>query len=118
MAESMDRRKFLAFAAGSVALGAIVVLNGCSSGSSSSTPTSPTYTDKSADVSSNHGHSFTLTADQQQAAAETKVYSEGSSGHSHKIGLSAAEVLAISNGTRWSGECSVDSGHSHTITFN
>ena len=120
MAETMDRRKFLAFAAGSVVLGAAVVLTGCSSGSSSSTPTTPTttYTDKSASVSSNHGHTFTLTAAQQQAAADAKIYSGGSATHSHKISISAADVASIAGGTKWSAECSMDAGHSHMITFN
>ena len=118
MAESMDRRKFLAFAAGSAALGALVVLNGCSSGSSDSTPTTPTtYTDKSAKVSSNHGHNFTLTAAQQQAAADAKIYSSGGT-HSHKITVGAADVAAIAGGTTWSGESSTDAGHSHVVTFN
>ena len=122
MAETMDRRRFLAFAAGSVALGAAVVLTGCSSGSSSSTPTTPTttYTDKHASVAANHGHTFTLTAAQQQAAADAKIYSGGSAPHSHKILISAANVAAIAGGTTWSGRTSaVDfDGHSHVITFN
>jgi hypothetical protein len=119
MAQSMDRRRFLAFAAGSVVFGAFAALNGCSSGSNSdSTPTTPTtYTDKNAKVSSNHGHNFTLTAAQQQAAADARIYSNGGT-HSHKIIVKAADVAAIAGGATWSGESSTDAGHSHIVTFN
>jgi hypothetical protein len=119
----MDRRSFLTFAAGSVALGALMVVQGCSSGGGDSTPSTPTtpetptYTDKNAKVSSNHGHTFTLTAAQQQAGTEAKIFSRGGD-HSHKITLSAADVATVVAGTTWSGESSVDMGHSHVITFN
>ena len=123
MAETMDRRKFIALAAGSAVLGAVVVLQGCggsgggSSTSTPTTPTTPTYADKDASVSSNHGHSFTLTAAQQEAGVETKIYSRGGD-HSHKITLTAADIATIVAGTTWSGECSTDAGHSHVLTFN
>ena len=119
MAQTMDRRKFLSLAASSVAVGALIALQGCSSGSDSdSTPESPTtYTDKNGAISANHGHAVTLTAAQQQAAAEVRLYLEGGD-HSHKIGLTAAEVASVAAGTRWSGECTNDFGHTHVVTFN
>ena len=120
MAQTMGRRRFLSLAASSVAVGAFLALQGCSSGSDGdTTPTAPTtYTDKNAKVSSNHGHTFTLTAAQQQAAVDAKIYSGGSATHSHKISISATDVAAIAGGTTWTAECSSDAGHSHMITFN
>jgi hypothetical protein len=113
----MDRRKFLSLAASSVAVGAILALQGCSSGSSSSMmPTSP-MTDKSGAISSNHGHSITLTAAQLQAGAAVTLTMTGGT-HTHTVGLRDTEVVAIAAGTRVSVESSVTTGHSHTVTFN
>lgn len=124
MAETLDRRRFLTLAAGSVAVGALMVLHGCSGGSdSSTTPTpNPTFTDKNGSISSNHGHSVTLTAAQQQEGADvTLTLSAGTIGggtHTHLLGLRAADVAAVAAGSRMSVETSVTAGHSHTVLFS
>lgn len=124
MAQTMDRRKFLSFAASTVAVGALIVLQGCNGGSDSSpTPTpDPTFTDKNGSISSNHGHSVALTAAQQQAGADvTLTLSAGTLGggtHTHLLGLRAADVAAVAAGSRQSIETSVTAGHSHTVLFN
>jgi hypothetical protein len=126
MMENMDRRRFLTFAASGVALGAaLVVLQGCSSGSSNSdstpttptTPTNPTFSDKNGAVSANHGHTFTLTAAQQQAGADVTITSKGAT-HAHKLFLTAAEVAAVVAGTKVAKESSTVLAHSHIVTFN
>jgi len=117
MMETMDRRKFLSLAAGSVAVGALIVLQGCSSGSSSPSTPTPTMTDKQGAISSNHGHSIVLTAAQQQAGAAVTLTTTGGT-HSHTVGLRDTEVATIAAGTRFSVESSVTIGHSHTVTFN
>lgn len=109
-------------AAGGAVLGALVVLQGCSSSSSDSAPAptgpeNPTYADKSPAISSNHGHSYTLTAAQQEAGAEVQLFTRGGD-HSHKIRISAADVASIAAGNTWTGEDSLSAGHTHMITFN
>jgi hypothetical protein len=117
MEQTMDRRKFLSFAAASVAVGALIALQGCNSGSSGSTTPTPAVGDKSGAISSNHGHSITLTAAQQQAGAAVTLTTTGAD-HTHTVGLRDTEVATIAAGTRFSVVSSVTAGHSHTITFN
>ena len=121
MAETMDRRKFLSLAASGVAVGALIALQACNSGSSDSSTTAPTTTtaatDKSGTIYSNHGHSVTLTAAQQQAGAAVTLTLSGGT-HTHMLGLSATDVTTVAAGTRVSVESSVNAGHSHTVAFN
>jgi len=117
MAETMDRRKFLAFAASGVALGALIAFHGCSDSSSTAPEPTPTYTDKNGNISLNHEHSITLTVAQQQAAADAKLTTTGGT-HTHQVGLRATEVATIAAGTRFYVATSETLGHSHTVTFN
>ena len=117
MAETMDRRRFLSLAAGSVAVGALICLQGCDSGSEGSATPTPTAGDKSGAISANHGHVVTLTAAQQQAGAAVTLDMTGGD-HPHAVGLRDTEVATIAAGTRFSIESSVVAGHSHTVTFN
>lgn len=119
MAMTMDRRRFIRFAASGVALGALAALQGCSGSSSipTTTATTTTFTDKNGNISVNHGHAVTLTVAQQQAAAAVTLTLTGGT-HTHQLGLSAANVATVAAGTRLSIESSVDVGHSHTVTFN
>ena len=119
MAGSMDRRKFLTFAASSVAVGALIALQGCSSGSSSSSTPDPVpgFTDKSGDIANNHNHSVTLTAADQQAGVAVTLITSGGT-HKHTLTLSTDNVVAAAAGTKVSRETSITSGHSHLVTFN
>lgn len=129
--QTMDRRRFLVIAAGGAALGAFVVLQGCGGGSDGgdgtpepeppTTPEPPTFTDKRASISSNHGHSATLTAAQQEAAVDATVpLSSGTDPgpHTHTVRLSAADVAAIAAGSRVSRTSTTDLGHNHSVSFN
>ena len=123
MTESMDRRKFLSFAASGVALGALIVLQGCSSGSDSSTaPTEPpattTYTDKNGSIGTNHDHTVKMTAAQQQAGQAVTLTLTTGAGHTHTVGFNAQAVQDIAAGIRRDGTSSVDAGHSHSVSFN
>ena len=117
MAQTMGRRKFLSLAASSVAVGAILALQGCSSGSSTSTTPTPSATDKVGAISSNHGHSVTLTAAQQQAGVAVTLATSGGT-HKHTLSLTAENVVAAAAGTKVSQETSTTNGHSHMVTFN
>jgi hypothetical protein len=120
MAETMDRRRFLSFAASGVAVGALFALQGCSSGSSSSpTPTpDPTYSDKNGVIGTNHGHSVTLTAAQQQAGEAVTLTLTTGTGHTHTVDFNAQAVKDIAAGIRRDGTSSVDSGHYHSVSFS
>ena len=121
MAKTMDRRKFLTLAAGSVAVGALIVLQGCSSDSDSPTePTpdpTPTYSDKSGVIEANHGHTVTLTAAQQQAGEAVTLTLTTGLGHTHTVSFNAESVADIAAGTRRDGTTSVTDGHSHSVAF-
>ena len=85
------------------------------------TPEPPTFTDKRASISSNHGHSATLTAAQQEAdQAVTLSLSTGDAPgpHTHSVGLSKEDVAAIAAGSRVTRSSSTDLGHDHNVSFN
>ena len=88
----------------------------------SNTNTNPSATTKHVDImgdiSNNHGHTIVLTAAQQDAGQAVTLLLTVGSGHTHTLSLSAAQVQAIAAGTTVSETSSVNSGHSHLVTFN
>jgi hypothetical protein len=114
VAGTMGRRGLLRLAVVGMMLGALAGVSGCSSGSDGP---DVVYADKTAKISSNHGHTFTLTAAQQEAGQALSIYSTGSD-HRHKLYLSAENLATVVAGTKWAKESSTDLGHSHIVMFN
>jgi hypothetical protein len=115
----LDRREFTLAAAMAVLAGVAITVSGCGSDSKSPTAPSPTppASDKVGAISSNHGHSATITSAQFSAGALT-LNIQGTSAHPHTVTLAASDITAIAANQRVTKDSSTDSGHSHTVTFN
>lgn len=68
-------------------------------------------------IANNHGHTVVLTAAQQQAGAAITLDLTKGGGHTHTVALSTDQVQAIAGGGTVSVTSSVDSSHSHNVTF-
>jgi hypothetical protein len=116
----IDRREFTLGAAMAVLAGVAITVSGCSSDSGSPTaPSAPApSSDKTGNISANHGHAATITSGQLSAGAALTLGIQGTSGHPHTVVLAASDVAAIAANQRVTKESSNDSGHTHTVTFN
>lgn len=72
----------------------------------------------SATISGNHGHVATLTGTQVSDAVALALDITGTSGHSHTVTLTAADMVAIKAGTQVSKTSSIGDSHDHAVTFN
>jgi hypothetical protein len=124
----LDRRTFNAAWAYALLGGAAITISGCGSNSSPTAPESPSTsappppapatTDKTGDISGNHGHVATIVAADLTAGNMLSLSIRGTAAHNHTVDLTAAEVVSIRGGTRVAKPSSTDNGHSHTVTFN
>jgi hypothetical protein len=111
----MNRREFTTEAALLLLGGATITLGGCGGGSP--TASSPPLTDKTGEISSNHGHAATVTAAQLGAGGGLELDIQGTSSHSHMLSLTPSEVAMIRSGSLLEKGCS-GGKHTHTVTFN
>ena len=111
----MNRREFTAEAALLLLGGATITLSGCGGGSPAAS--SPPLTDKTGEISSNHGHAATITAAQLGAGGALDLDIQGTSSHSHMLSLTPSEIAMIRSGSRFEKTCS-GGKHTHTVTFN
>jgi len=68
-------------------------------------------------VGSNHGHEAMLSAAAITGGAATELDIQGSSGHTHTVALSTAELTSIAAGERVTVTSSSGGGHTHDVTF-
>jgi hypothetical protein len=108
----MNRRQFTVEAALALLGGALVTISGCDS-----SPTAPDYVDAVGNIQTNHGHSAVITAAQLAAGGELEISIQGTSRHTHKVSLSAMEMVMVRNGVALRKETSATS-HFHVVTFN
>ena len=111
----MNRREFTAEAALLLLGGATITLSGCGGGNPAAS--SPPLTDKTGAISSNHGHSATITAAQLGDGGSLDLDLRGTASHTHMLSLSASEIASIRSGAVFEKTCSGTS-HTHTVTFN
>ena len=123
--QSIDRREFTLQAALLALSGVTITVSACGGSDSPSTPTTPTTTtppapsgDEVGSVSANHGHTAVITAAQLAAGGAINLDISGTSGHTHTVQLSAAEVGQIAAQMRVTKTSSTDGGHNHDVTFN
>lgn len=116
----LDRREFTLAAALAMLSGVTITISGCGGSSSPGSPTNPPQpsSDKTGQISANHGHTAVITNAQLTAGGALALDIAGSGGHSHVVSLSAAEVVQIRDGQRVAKESSSEQGHTHTVTFN
>jgi hypothetical protein len=114
-----DRREFTLAALLAMLGGVSITLSGC--GSSPSGPSAPAapapLADKTATISSNHGHVAVITGGQLTAANTVTLSLQGTASHNHMLELSAAEVQEIAEGRTFAKECT-GAPHKHLVTFN
>ena len=125
--EPLTRRDFTLAAAMAVLSGVAITVSACGGGDSSASPaapsptgsgSTPTSSDRTGSISSNHGHSAVIASAQLGASGGITLNIQGTSSHPHTVALTGAELSAIANSQRVSKESSNDAGHTHTVTFN
>ena len=127
---TLDRREFTRISLLSLFAGVTVTITpacgggggGSDSPSNPSTPPPTTSSgDKTAAISSNHGHVCRITAAQMQAGGAVTLSLGGSVGtvdHTHSVDLTAAEVASVTSGARVSKTSTIGDQHDHIVTFN
>ena len=131
LSKDFSRREFTVAAALAALTGVVITITESGCGGSSYSPSTPTPTpaptptptpaatgDKVGVISSNHGHVAIITGAQLTAGGALQLDIQGTATHTHTVVLTAAQVTSIAGGTKVSMESTVDSGHSHTVTFN
>jgi len=114
----MDRRTFLQDAGMLAAwVGVSVVFSGCSGDDDPTAPSSKPG-DVAGQVSSNHGHTVTITEAQLATGNSVTLTLTTGNSHTHTISLTEAQVASIGAGGQVSMTSTSDSGHSHLATFN
>jgi len=116
----MDRREFLA-KAGLVATwaGIAVRVNGCSSDGDGDGGTGPSEGDVAGTVTGGgHTHAGAVVTEAEILAGNAVTLTLTGNGHTHQVQLTAEQVMDIGGGARVQVASSIDSGHSHTVTFN
>jgi hypothetical protein len=113
----VDRREFTLKSALALLSGVAISLSACSSEDAPAGPTSP-VADRTAVISSNHGHAAVVTGGQLTAAQELVLDIRGAADHPHTVALSRSEVEAIAAGRQVVKLSSTDLSHGHTTTFN
>jgi hypothetical protein len=100
--------------------GVAITVTGCGDDDD---PVGPSNQNRTGSVSSNHGHTATVTSAQVTAGNDVQLNIQGSADHPHTVDLTGAEVTQIGNGQQVSKQSSTDPSaifgpHPHTVTFN
>lgn len=117
----MDRREFLA-KAGVVATWAAVAVrvSGCGDDENGNPMDDGGDGNVTGSVasSSGHSHAVSISAAQIDAASAVTLTLSSSAGHDHLVALSADQVMDIGAGAQVTAVSTNDSGHTHVVTFN
>ena len=113
----ISRRGFLgaALAAGSGA-SLLTVGSGCGSDDDSGSGGSSAKS-CSSDITSNHGHTLSVSAADISAGQDKTYNIKGGSPHDHQVTVTAAHFSTLSGGGSVSVTSSTDAGHSHPVTI-
>jgi hypothetical protein len=116
----VTRRDFTLESALALLAGVTITISGCGDDDSPG-PTAPGPTpvaDKTASISTNHGHAATITGAQISAGGAFSLNILGTATHPHTITVSPGELGAIGAGQRVNIQSTIDNNHSHTVSFN
>ena len=69
-------------------------------------------------ISSNHGHSLTLSKEDVENAFEKTYSIKGSAGHDHMVTITSSEFETLKNNQSISATSTSSSGHTHNITVS
>jgi hypothetical protein len=121
----LTRREFTVESALAMLAGVTITISGCGDDDDNPTTTpTPPATDKTGTVSTdaNHTHpTVTVTAAQITAgnAVTLTLGPGGTTGHTHTVALTQAELSQVGAGTRVQKTSTIDNtAHTHTVTFN
>ncbi len=114
----IGRREFIGTAAAALFAGIAIQLTGCSS--DESTGPKAEAGDKVGTVADNHSspHVAVIKKAQLDATGAITLDIAGSAGHSHKVEITADNMVAIKAGTHTMLQSSTTNSHSHSIHFN
>lgn len=115
----MNRKVFLQSIGGLLISLPIILVLGCSSSDDDTpTPTTSGNCDNGAagTISSNHGHSLSVSANDVQAGIEKTYTIQGTSVHDHSITLTAANFTTLASGQALGVTSTTGDGHTHIIT--
>jgi hypothetical protein len=108
----LNRREFTIEAALALLSGLLITVSGCET----STDPSPVYVDLTGEISSNHGHSVTLSAKELSAGGSLDLNIQGMARHAHVVSLSPSDLALLRGGARIVKESS-GTRHTHLVTF-
>ena len=123
----MDRKTFIRKTAGALLLAVpAYALLSCSSSSDDSISTPPPTggnpdclaNGTNSSISSNHGHSLTVSSADVAAGTEKTYNITGSSGHSHSITVSVANFTTLQSNQQISINSTSGGGHTHNVTIS
>jgi hypothetical protein len=112
----VDRREFTLKSALALLSGVVITSSGCGGEDVPAGPTPPT--DRTADISNNHGHAAVVTGAQLSASNDLVLDIRGGSDHPHAVTLSRSELDTIAAGRQVVKISSTNQFHAHTVTFN
>jgi len=124
----MDRKQFIKSTIGALVAIPVVSLLSCSSDDSSPITTPPPVSNPPTQgdciangtltsISSNHGHSLTVSAADVQSGVQ-KNYSFTGGTHNHNVTVSAANFMTLSNGSSVLVTSTSGDGHTHSVTIS
>lgn len=112
----MGRRKFIGAAAAALFAGVVITVTGCDEDD----PAGPVNGDRAGTVDSanSHTHSVKITKAQIDASGDVTLTFSTTSGHSHDLVVSAADVAKLKAGGQVHAlPSTTTSGHLHTVHF-
>lgn len=69
-------------------------------------------------ISSNHGHSLTVSRDDVEAGIEKEYSIQGGSGHNHLITVTAANFNTLASNQSVTVQSTNDDSHTHSVTIS
>lgn len=69
-------------------------------------------------ISSNHGHSLTVSTADVQSGVERTYTIQGTSGHNHDVTITAANFTTLSSGQTIQVTSTSGNGHTHAVTVS
>ena len=69
-------------------------------------------------ISSNHGHSLTVSREDVEAGTEKEYSIQGGSGHNHLITVTAANFNTLANNQSIAVQSTTDDSHTHSVTIS
>lgn len=113
---ALTRREFTLQSALAILSGVVITVSGCGSDSTPTTPT-PTATDLTGAIGTNHGHVAVILAVRQTQGSAFALDIQGTASHPHTVDITQADLASLVSRQVVSKTSSTNNGHSHAVTF-